>query len=121
MKTANNTAQQTVTEGAIELSLSDLYQAWQRLPEDEIIIDIRSTADYDSAHIPGSRNIPFASVMERCDELKNYRSVYFYCYGGQGSKAVASKLSEMGFANVCYLNNASMPDWLSAGHPFNQH
>ena len=121
MNTANTSAQYYAIHAATELSLSDLYQAWQHLSQDEIIIDIRSPADYASAHVPGSRNIPYSSVIERCDELRKYHRVYFYCYGGQGSNQVASKLVEMGFENIYYLGNAGMSDWQSAGHPVSRH
>ena len=40
MNTANTSAQYYVIHAATELSLSDLYQAWQHLTPDEIIIDI---------------------------------------------------------------------------------
>ena len=71
-------------------------------------------------HIPGSRNIPYASVIEQQKELRKYSRACFYCYGGQGSEDIATRLAEMGVTNTCYLGNAGMADWQAAGHVVNQ-
>ena len=120
MNTALNTKKQAASNTATEYTLSDLYHAWQNLAENEIIIDIRSPADYAEAHIPGSRNIPYESVIGQHLGLRKYSRVYFYCYGGKGSKDVSSRLAEMGITDICFLNNAGMSDWQTAGYPVSQ-
>jgi rhodanese-related sulfurtransferase len=120
MNTAHITTQRTETKTATEYSLSELYHAWRRLSPDEIIIDIRSPADYTEAHIPGSRNIPYSTVIEQCHGLRKYSRVYFYCYGGKGSKDIALRLAEMGVTDTCYLGSAGLADWQAAGHDVNQ-
>jgi len=120
MNTALNTKQRVESITAAEYSLSDLHHAWRHLAPDEIIVDIRSPADFAAAHIPGSRNIPYSSVIEHHHELRHYSRVYFYCYGGKGSKDVASRLAEMGMTGAYYLGSAGMADWQAAGHSVNQ-
>jgi rhodanese-related sulfurtransferase len=117
MKNRNSYTRNTRNKADNELTLGELYCTWQQLEQNEIIIDIRSADDFADAHVPGSRNIPFSSVIDRRDDLKGYRRVYFYCYGGKGSKEVACKLADMGFENVSYLRNAGLSDWQTAGHP----
>jgi len=117
MKNRNTKTRSTGTHGNKELSLGELYRTWQQLEQNEIIIDIRSVDDFADAHVPGSRNIPYSSVLDRRGDLRGYRRVYFYCYGGKGSKEVARKLVAMGFENISYLGNAGLSDWRSAGYP----
>lgn len=113
----NQTARPFTTENPREISIEALYDSWRQLGNDEVIVDIRTSDDYQQAHVPDSRNIPFASMNDRCDELKPYRRIYFYCYGGQGSKAVATRLTEMGFENLCYVGQAGLADWQASGYP----
>lgn len=120
MNTALNTTKHLSSNTPAEYTLSDLYHAWQNLAENEIIIDIRSPADHAEAHIPRSRNIPYASVIDQHQGLRNYSRVYFYCYAGKGSKDVATRLAEMGITDICYLGNAGMTDWQTAGYPISQ-
>lgn len=115
----NQTARQPATDTPRHISIDELYENWQRLADDELIVDIRSADDYRQAHVPGSRNLPFATVTGRSDELKPYRRVYFYCYGGKGSTAVATELTEMGFDNLCYVGEAGLSEWQSRGYPVN--
>jgi rhodanese-related sulfurtransferase len=120
MNTTRITAQHAEPKTAAEYSLSEFYLAWRRLLPDEIIVDIRSPADYAEAHIPGSRNIPYANVMEQHHGLRRYSRVYLYCYGGKGSKDIASRLADMDITETCYLGNAGMADWQNAGHLTNR-
>jgi len=121
MKNRNTNTQVTESQITNELSLGELYRAWKHLKRNEIIVDIRSADDYADAHVPGSANIPYSSVIDSREDIKSYRRVYFYCYGGKGSKEVASKLTEMGFDGVSYLGNAGLSDWQSAGYPVDRH
>jgi rhodanese-related sulfurtransferase len=115
----SNTVEQLSTQNAQEISIAELHNAWQHLSQGEVIVDIRSPDDYSKAHVPGSMNIPFATVADRCDELRAYNRIYFHCYGGQGSKAIAEKLSGIGFENLCFVGQAGFADWQAAGYPVN--
>jgi len=102
---------------ARELTIADLFRAWEQLPDGAAIVDIRSPDDFEAGHVPDSRNLPFATVADHADELKQYSRVYFYCYGGQGSKATVVKLEQMGLDNVCCVSKGGMSDWQAAGYP----
>lgn len=112
-----NQPMQNLQPAVQELTIADLFGIWEQLPADAVIVDIRSPDDFEVAHVPGSRNIPFATVVDHADELKQYSTVYFYCYGGQGSKATAVKLTGMGLDNVCCVSKGGLSDWQAAGHP----
>jgi len=112
-----NTAMKIEQPSVQELTIVDLYNTWQQLPGDAIIVDIRKPEDFSAGHVPGSRNIPFAVVDDHAGELKQYSRVYFYCYGGPGSKATAERLADQGFDNVCCVSKGGLKDWQTAGYP----
>jgi len=113
----NQTAEKPSTSIPMDISIETLYKQWLTLGNESIIIDIRSENDYQSGHIPGSKNIPFASVIERSAELTPFKHIYFYCYGGQGSTNVAKMLSDRGFDNIYYVGQAGLSDWQDNGYP----
>lgn len=119
MNTANNTAKQTTTSNAQDISLEGLHQTWKDLPGDSLIVDIRAPEDYQASHVPGSKNIPYPSVMESLDEIGQFNNVIFYCYGGMGSKEIATNLAEQGFENISFMGQAGFSDWQDAGYPVN--
>ncbi len=117
MNYANTAAQQLTSTEAKNITMDQLYRAWQNLSTGHVIVDIRKPEDYATSHVPGSINMPFADVDTRCNELRQYNSVCFYCYGGPGSKATAEKLAEQGFENLYYVGETGFSSWEGAGLP----
>jgi len=113
----NTQAQKLAQPSLADISMEALHDAWQSLGSDELIVDVRKPEDYGVAHVPGSKNIPFATVIDCSDELAAYRRVYFYCYGGPGSKAIAEQLSAKGFSDLCYVGQTGFSDWQAKGFP----
>ena len=113
----NQTAEKLTVNITQDISIETLYELWCKQDPNAVILDIRSEEDHRSGHVPGSRNIPFASVMERSDELKGYSQIFIHCYGGQGSTSIAANLAEVGFENICYVGQAGMKDWQAKGYP----
>ena len=102
---------------AEEFSMRDLHQAWQALAEDELIVDVRSTAEFEMGHVPGARNIAFGDEGEYADELKSYKTVYLYCRSGRRAQTVFTHLSIMGLNNLVCVGHSGMPEWISATYP----
>lgn len=46
---------------------------------DMTIIDVRTTAEFSGAHIPGSVNIPLGEVPGKLDEIKNMAKPIVLC------------------------------------------
>ena len=46
---------------------------------DVTVIDVRQSADYARGHIPGSINIPFASVETQFDSIPKGKPIVLYC------------------------------------------
>ena len=67
-----------------------------------IILDVRTTAEYDSGHIPGAICIPNETigsaeipVLPDKDQL-----ILVYCRSGNRSKQAAGKLAKLGYTNI---------------------
>ena len=72
---------------------------WQGLvsdrPEQEPILDVRRTEEYESAHIDGAVNIPLHELLNRMDEVPDGR-VWVHCGSGYRSGVAASLLERAG-------------------------
>lgn len=65
--------------------------------EQVVIVDIRSAADYDIAHIKGAINAPFgAGLAEKVQMLPTDQAVYVYCYSGQTAGQTIALLRMLG-------------------------
>jgi rhodanese-related sulfurtransferase len=91
-------------------------QAWLSTDEDHRIIDVRSPAEYESVHIPGSYNIPLDQLGEHREELRRHvdEPVVLVCMSGQRATQAQQRLAEVGMPNVRVLEGG-MKDWESAG------
>lgn len=113
----NKPAEQFNTVVAKDISMKQLHGAWQNFNNNDILVDLRSPEDHAKAHIPGSTNISYPTVMEQRDNLQRYKRIFIHCYGGQGSKEIATQLAEQGFNNIHYVGNQGLSDWQSSGYP----
>jgi rhodanese-related sulfurtransferase len=82
-----------------EITAAELQRMVDR-GENITIIDVRSAAEYDSGHIPGSINIPVAELPGRMDTLNDDRPVACVCASGQRSGQAAQMLALAGFSRV---------------------
>lgn len=77
--------------------------------ENEIVIDVRSTEEYNREHIKNAKSIPLEEIekvvpIEITD--KNTK-IYVYCQSGTRSELALSKLEKMGYNNVEDLGGIS--------------
>ncbi len=84
-----------------------------------IIVDVRSSIEYDVIHPEGAVHIPLsnANFIEQVEELRNYnpeKNLAFYCNGITCLKSyeAARKALEAGINN-CYVYDAGIPVWAS--------
>jgi rhodanese-related sulfurtransferase len=56
---------------------------------DVTVVDIRSPAQFDRGHVPGSVNIPFAELPQRVEELNGANRVVTVCPHGKASVQAA--------------------------------
>jgi len=86
-----------------------------------LVLDVRSTREYASGHVPGAVHVPFAEVADRADALEGPRDqlVVVYCELGPRAGVAKLALESQGFTNVHYLEG-HMSDWRSAGRPLDR-
>lgn len=55
------------------------------------IIDVRTPAEFQSGHVPGSKNIPLNEIPDRLDELEQLEQPFILCClsGGRSGQAWA--------------------------------
>jgi rhodanese-related sulfurtransferase len=86
--------------------------------EDALVIDIRERKEYQTGHIVGAVNVPYASLASRVDELKKYQSrpLVVACKMGQHAGAAGTLLRKAGFENVARLTGG-MAEWRNQNLP----
>lgn len=80
--------------------------------EGAIIMDVRTTTEYDLEHIDGAINIPLDKIDRNSLEnaIESYdTNIILYCRSGARSKAATDILLELGYQNVYDLG--SIDNW----------
>ena len=65
------------------------------------LLDVRSSREYQSGHIPDSHNLPLNHIESAADLVDDKDAkIFVYCQSGSRSRQAASALKNMGYANV---------------------
>jgi rhodanese-related sulfurtransferase len=85
------------------------------------ILDVRTPAEYESLHIPGSYNVPLDTLAEHAEELQRHvnEPVVLVCRSGNRAAQAEQRLAAAGMANIKVLDGG-MLSWLSAAGPVNR-
>lgn len=66
-----------------------------------VVVDVRSSWEYETTHLPGAKNIPLEEVPHKLEEFKAFKSpVVLYCRSGNRSGMAVSILKQNGVADV---------------------
>lgn len=67
-----------------------------------VLLDVRTTAEYDEGHIEGSQLLPVEELAGRISELPQDKStpIVVYCRSGRRSALAAAQLTESGYTQV---------------------
>lgn len=90
--------------------------------DDTLFVDARSTADYESGHIPGAVSLPVGRFDERIEAFMNQyplnQPVVTYCSGRtcEDSHHLARLLLDAGFSEVRIFIDG-FPGWQAEGYP----
>ena len=77
-------------------------QVQEQVQQGTVLLDVRSTEEYDAKHLPGSLSLPLNSLRYQASSLDPEQSYIVYCNDGQQSSTAAYLLIEHGF-NVSVL------------------
>ncbi|MHB8303011.1 MAG: rhodanese-like domain-containing protein [Acidobacteriaceae bacterium] len=82
-------------------------EATTHLKEGALVIDVRSTAEFNSGHLPKAINLPLDEIettLPRRVKDKNH-VLLLHCQSGMRSGVARKKLTGMGYANAFNLGS----------------
>jgi len=66
-----------------------------------VVVDVRNAWEYETNHIPDSKNIPLNEIMGKIEEFKSFKCpVVVYCQSGNRSGIAVNILLQNGVADV---------------------
>jgi len=74
------------------------------LPEDTILLDVRTPLEHNLGTIPGSVNIPLEILRERIDELPKDKDIVIFCTIGMRGYIAYRLLFQKGFTRIRNLS-----------------
>lgn len=82
---------------------------------DVAVVDVRTTTEYRSGHIPGSINVPMDEVESRLDDIPKGRPVVMVCQSGRRSEITREQVR----TRIEHLSclDGGVTAWEKAGKP----
>ncbi len=81
----------------------------------DLLVDVRSGAEFASGHIPGAVNIPMDQIEARLDDLDLHRPIVLICQSGKRARMTAGLL-EPCQRQITVLEGGTKA-WIQAGLP----
>ncbi len=83
-----------------------------------VVLDVRTSEEYDLGHVPDAINIPHDVVGERITELEPARDrvLVVYCRSGRRVQLAIEALRAAGFTRMRHLEG-DYPAWAAEGRP----
>lgn len=90
--------------GDVDLWYAEEYP--EDLPQDALLVDLRSAREYAGWHLPKAINVPLSELRDRLPELapEKGRPLYLYCLSGFRGYLGARVLRQHGFERVSNLS-----------------
>jgi len=90
-------------------------QAHQAVDEGALMIDVRSSREWNAGHAPLARHVPMDQLENRLGRVPQDRRVVVVCRSGSRSRSVCRRLSSMGY-DVVNLSGG-LSSWARHGFP----
>ena len=96
-------------------------QAWLDGDDAPRVLDVRTPAEFETAHIPGSYNVPLDNLREHRADLRRHldEDVVLVCQSGGRAEQAEKALAEVGLPGLRVLQGG-MTAWRTAGAPVNR-
>jgi rhodanese-related sulfurtransferase len=91
-------------------------QAYEKIQQGAFILDVRTQAEYEQAHIANSTLIPLTELADRVNELPRDREIVVVCRTGSRSKQALSVLKQAGIPNA-FSMTGGINAWKEADYP----
>lgn len=104
-----------------EAVASPTLQSWIASGEAPRVLDVRTPAEFESAHIPGAYNVPLDTLREHRDELARHidDAVVLVCRSGNRAAQAQQALAAAGLSQL-HLLEGGMLRWESDSAPVNR-
>jgi rhodanese-related sulfurtransferase len=94
---------------------TDTVRTWMGQDQPPRIIDVRTPAEFETVHIPGSYNVPLPLLQEHREELSRHLGdVVLVCRSGQRAGMAERSLSGTGLPGV-HILDGGITAWETAG------
>jgi rhodanese-related sulfurtransferase len=97
------------------ISIDELHDLLGKMTDKDLILDVRSPAEFNEGHIEGAQNTPHEEVGSIVEDLKNYETVYVHCKMGGRAKTAAGILTNSGLDNIVCVGDGGMHRWEEKG------
>jgi phage shock protein E len=97
------------------ISADELHNRTANFTSDDLVLDVRSPAEFNEGHIEGAQNTPHEEVTSEVDNLKSYKTVYVHCKMGGRAKMAAEALQGAGLENIVCVSDGGMQRWEDMG------
>jgi rhodanese-related sulfurtransferase len=109
-----------MTSTADEARRLDAHTLRERLSNEDAprVLDVRTPAEFETAHIPGSYNVPLDHLREHRAELRRHldEDVVLVCRSGARAEQAEKALAEVGLPGLRVLDGGIVA-WENAGAP----
>ena len=80
------------------------------------LLDVRTPAEFETAHIPGAYNVPLDTLGEHAGEIRSVTNVpiVLVCQSGQRARKADDALRAFGMSNL-HLLDGGVNAWMAAG------
>lgn len=94
----------------------DVARAHQMYLGGALFLDVRTPAEFDQQHIPGSQLLPLDELPNRLAELPRDNDIVVVCRSGNRSKEGTQILRDAGFVRATCMSGG-LRAWVAAGYP----
>ncbi|HSL59151.1 MAG TPA: rhodanese-like domain-containing protein [Acidimicrobiales bacterium] len=93
-------------------------EGWLGSGRDVRVLDVRTPAEFESAHIPGAYNVPLDTLGEHADELRRHLDVpvVLVCRSGQRAGTACEELLGTGMDQL-HILDGGMGSWDDGHRP----
>jgi rhodanese-related sulfurtransferase len=109
---------QYVEPHMVEMEPTVAYQEMLANPKGYLFLDVRTPAEYESAHASSSVNVPIAQLFDLWKTLPRTddKKIYLICTSGRLAGVAYGYLQLHGFRNIVHIQGG-IQNWISEGMP----
>ncbi|MDT8445564.1 MAG: rhodanese-like domain-containing protein [bacterium] len=101
-----------------EVTVEEAHSRFSTKPNEVFMLDVRTAAEYQQAHVEGSVLIPVQDLAGKIHELEEHKGkeILVICRSGNRSFTAAAMLKDKGFDQAFNVTGGVM-SWYQAGLP----